>query len=363
MVLTNNWIALLWVGAGGMAMHHFLPKERLGKTVASRWTMWAAIALVIPLILWAGFRIDTGDTGIYRRKFLEAPSSLAAIPSYLEEHNKDRGFSVLMILMKKVIGDADVLFFLLIAMFQMVCLAVVYRRYSPDFCFSIFLFLVSTDYFSWLFNGMRQFIAVAGVFACTGLMLKRKYVPLILVILFLSTIHGSALIMLPIVFVCMGKAWNRRTILLILATVVIITFVEEFTDILDTLMAQTQYSDILSNEIWLNDDGTNILRVLVYSVPAFLALVGRGYIRQANDPVVNLSVNMSICAAAFYFLSSYTSGIYVGRIPIYMSLYSYISLPWLLRNIFTRDSTRLMYGACIGAYLVFFYIQMYMAWA
>ena len=242
------------------------------------------------------------------------PATLSQIPEYLSNNTKDKGFSVLVILIKSIIGNSDVMFFLLIAIFQMVCLVMVYRKYSTNYLFRIFLFVASTDYFSWMFNGMRQFIAAAGIFACTTLMLKKKYFPVVLIILALSTIHGAALIMLPIVFVAQGKAWNKKTVLLIIA------FVGQFTPILDTLMAETQYSDILINEIWLNDDGTSIIRVIVYSVPALLSLVGKKFIDNENNPVVNLSVNMSICAAAFYLLSSVTSGIYVGRIPIYMSL-------------------------------------------
>lgn len=364
MVLTNNWFALLWIPIIGLAMHIMIPQKRVrinGK-IEYRWEMWMAILAIIPYVVWAGYRIDTGDTGVYRKLFLSAPATLSQIPEYLSNNTKDKGFSVLVILIKSIIGNSDVMFFLLIAIFQMVCLVMVYRKYSTNYLFSIFLFVASTDYFSWMFNGIRQFIAAAGIFACTTLMLKKKYFPVVLIILALSTIHGSALIMLPIVFVAQGKAWNKKTVLLIIAIVLATAFVGQFTPILDTLMAETQYSDILTNEIWLNDDGTNIIRVIVYSVPTLLSLVGKKFIDNENNPVVNLSVNMSICAAAFYLLSSVTSGIYVGRIPIYMSLYSYISLPWLLKNIFTDKSMKIMYVFTIVLYLLFFYYQMFVIW-
>lgn len=364
MVLTNNWFALLWIPIIGSVMHMMIPKTsiQINGKIEYRWGIWMAILAIIPYAIWSGYRIDTGDTGVYRQLFLNAPATFTQIPEYLSANTKDKGFSVLVIIIKSVIGNSDVMFFLLIAIFQMVCLAIVYRKYSVDYLFSIFLFVASTDYFSWMFNGMRQFIAAAGIFACTALMLKKKYFPVVLIILALSTIHGSALIMLPIVFVTQGRAWNKKTVVLIIAIVLATAFVEQFTPLLDTLMAETQYSDILTNEIWLNDDGTNIIRVIVYSIPALLSLVGKKFIDNANDPVINLSVNMSICAAAFYLLSSVTSGIYVGRIPIYMSLYSYISLPWLLKNIFTDRSTKIMYILTIVLYLMFYYYQMFVTW-
>lgn len=130
------------------------------------------------------------------------------------------------------------------------------------------MFVASTDYMSWMFNGMRQFIAVSITLGAFSYILEKQYVPMIGLILLAATIHGSALLMLPLVFVIQGRAWNRRTLLLIAAVCGAILFMGQFTDVLDHLLAETQYSDIVTNEIWQHDDGTNLLRVLFYSIPA-----------------------------------------------------------------------------------------------
>lgn len=363
MVLTNNWMTLVWLLLAGSVLY-FFPRQKVIELGRKRyiWSIASAISLVIPYIIWAGFRVDTGDTGAYRYSFMHAPATITELPSYVISQTKDQGFSVLTVLLKAIIGNSDVIYFLIIAAFQMLCLAFVYRKYSVNYLFSIFLFVASTDYFSWLFNGMRQFIAVTGIFACTGLMLKKKYLSLVVVILLLSTIHASALIMIPVVYICQGRAWNKKTLFFIFSMAILIAFIDKFTPVIDTMMAETQYSDIMTNEVWLNDDGTNILRVFVYSVPAILSFIGKRYVEQENIPIINLSVNMSICAAAVYFLSNVTSGVYVGRLPVYMSLYSYISLPWLFENMFTLESKKIMYLLAIAAYVVFFYYQMFVAW-
>ena len=136
------------------------------------------------------------------------------------------------------------------------------------------MFVASTDYMSWMFNGMRQFIAVSITLGAFSYILEKRYVPVIGLILLAATIHGSALLMLPLVFVIQGRAWNRRTLLLIAVVCGAILFMGQVTDVLDHLLAETQYSDIVTNEIWQNDDGTNLLRVLFYSIPALLALWG-----------------------------------------------------------------------------------------
>ena len=74
-------------------------------------------------------------------------------------------------LLKTVIGNSDVLFFLIIAAFQILCICFIYRKYSVNLWFSLFLFIASGDYISWVFNGMRQFIAVTLIFACLPLLI------------------------------------------------------------------------------------------------------------------------------------------------------------------------------------------------
>ena len=64
MTLTNYWWLLIWVFVGGGALMIFVPKQRElvnGKKV-ERWTVPAALILILPYILWAGFRPDSfGD--------------------------------------------------------------------------------------------------------------------------------------------------------------------------------------------------------------------------------------------------------------------------------------------------------------
>ena len=57
MILTNYWWMLIWILGGGV-LAIFVPKQQElvnGKKV-ERWTMPAALILILPYILWAGFR-------------------------------------------------------------------------------------------------------------------------------------------------------------------------------------------------------------------------------------------------------------------------------------------------------------------
>ena len=357
-------LILIWIGAMALlANQRGLKRTELvcGEEV-QRFPWWFAFVVFVPVIWMAGHRGYIGDTGAYLSGFLGMPDSFAGIPAFAETRPKDTGFYVFSAILKQFIGNRGVWYFTVLAAIQGISLLTIYRKYSSSYILSLFLFLASTDYISWMYNGIRQFMAVTIIFAATSLMLRKKYVPLILVILFASLFHQSALLMIPIVLIAQGRAWNTRTLLFIAAAVVAVLFVDRFTDFLDTALEETQYANVVSDYTSWNDDGTNPIRVLVYSVPAILAFVGRKRIMYEDNRLINLCANFSLITAGLYLVSMVTSGIFLGRIPIYTSLYSYILLPWEIESLFTRESRVLMYVAMIAGYLGLYYYQMHITW-
>lgn len=361
--LTNYWLPLIWVCAASFILNMF-PKKRelVGGRVREQWFWAIAVALVIPLVIWAGARTRMGDTGAYRINFYNAPSEFSTLPSYLKIHTKDQGFIVLMTAFKSlgITNPRD--FFMIIAAVQMLCMVCTFRKYSPNYWLCIFMFVASTDYFSWMFNGMRQFIATTVLFAAFPLLVKGHFLSYCLVALVMSRIHGTALMMIPLAYIMQGKAMNRKTLLLIAVTVLLMPFADRFMPLLTDALSDTQYSDVTSNEIWANDDGTNALRVLVYSVPALIILIGWRYIVNSNDRVMNLCVNGALMTMAMYLVSMVTSGVYIGRLPIYTTFYGYMAIPWVLERIFEKSSRNLIILFLVVCYCIFYYYQLGIGW-
>ena len=363
--LNSYWWLLIWLFAVGF-FFYFVKHEQtepvLGKQ-ERRWQPWAAVIVALPYVLWAGCRGYVGDTYAYRETFKSMPSLVSEWGTYLADITKDKGFSVFGLIVKSVVGNHPVIYFLVLALIQMVCMAAVFRKFSSSYWFSIFVFIASTDYMSWMFNGVRQFLAVTVIFAATALIVNKKFIPAVLVILFASTFHQSALLMLPVIFIIQGKAFNKMTLICIALAVLALVFADQFTDILETLMEDTQYSSVVSDwESW-EDDGMNPIRVLVYSVPTILAILGIRIIRAEDDPVINLCVNAGIITTALGIIAMGTSGIFMGRLPIYTSLYSScILLPWEIDHIFTEQSAKIMKVLAVVLYCAFFYYQMHNTW-
>ena len=354
--MSNYYLILVWVAVAwmiGLCTKVQRTEYVCGEKVQRYCPLWAFL-IYLPLVIWSGFRGYVGDTGAYMEMFREIPSGLRNIPSYMDTIEKDKGFYLFSAVIKNLISDNVNIYFIILALIQVALLIKVYRKYSSNYIVTFFLFIASTDYISWMFNGIRQFTAVTITFFAFEYILKKKYVPAVLIVLFAALFHGSALLVLPFIFIAQGQAWNKKTILFIIAVIVAVMFIGKFTDILDTLLAETQYKNVVSDWQEWQDDGTNIIRVLVYAIPSILYLVGLRFIKYADDPVINLCTNMSIASVGFYVVSMFTSGIFIGRLPIYFSLYGYILLPWEIEHMFSEKSIKLVYLAMIAGYLGFY---------
>lgn len=357
-------LVLIWLGVAAFISSTLGQQSAVnicGKYEKRYSLIWAFIVM-LPVIWWAGHRGYVADTPVYVEQFKSMPNAMSEFSEYMESVSKDKGFFAFSALIRIFVTQDPVVYLIILAAIQGGILAWVYRKYSTNYVISIFLFIASTDYISWMYNGIRQFTAVTITFLAFGLILKKKYIPSILLILLASMFHQSALLVIPFIFLAQGKAWNKKTVLFILVMLVVIVGAGSFTGMLDEMLADTQYKNVVTDWTTSSDDGTNILRVLVYSVPAILSFTGRKTIQKENNSVINLCANMSIVSAGFYLLSAFTSGIFIGRLPIYFSLYGYILLPWELEHLFDEQNSKLIKGCMIVAYLLFYYYSMHIAW-
>ena len=365
--MSQYLLVIIWLGILYLVSRNadvYTNEKNFGKN-ETRVSVAFAIFSVLPLIYWTATRAHWYfDTGTYVKAFSEMPSTFDGISSYMETVTKDEGFFILSVFIKLIFGNNPEIYFGVLASIQLIILALVFRKYSSNYVLTLFLFVASTDYLSWAHNGIRQFTAVILVFSATEWMLQKKYIQLIAVILLASTIHGSALLMLPVVIVIQGTPWNKKTMLAIAIFALAIFYAENFTNVLDVMLDDTQYTNVVSDWQLGGDNGTNPVRVFIYSVPTILSLIGYRYIRIANDAVINMACNMGILSTLLYLLSMVTSGIFIGRLPIYCSLYAMgILLPWELDNMFTKKSSELMKMALILGFIGFYYLQIHFIWS
>lgn len=208
-----------------------------------------------------------------------------------------------------------------------------------------------------MMNGLRQFMAVTIIFMATPLLVKKKYVSMILVVLLASTIHTSALIMLPVIFIVQGEIWNWKTISFSILSIIAMYVFSINIEVMDLLLVGTEYAGTAATWGALGDDGVNPIRVLVNAIPMLLSFVGRDIIKKDNNPIINICVNMSIITTGIYLIGMVTSGIMIGRLPIYTSLYNLILLPYLAKKVFAKDSIRLVNVLMVLLYFIYYFFE------
>lgn len=326
-----------------------------------RVNLFFALMTFSVIIFFASLRSSVADTGAYISMFKSYPNDLSQIDGLLNGVAKRYpGFLVLTVILKKFTSDYNV-WFTIIAVISGICVMIPLYKYSSNFGVSAFLFMASCQ-FSWMFNGMRQFLVASIIFACTGLVLRRKFIPYAIIVCLLSTIHTSALILIPMYFIVTGEPWNKRTMLFVGGIILAILFTSKFTGMLEDVVENTDYATSME-EFKETDDGTSIMRIAVESVPVIIAFVYRNRIKDKLTPIIKLSINMSLVASGLYVISKIArSGIMLGRLPIYFSMYNLILLPWLIKNIFNKEEKRLVYYLMIVLYIAFFYYQMVVTW-
>lgn len=326
-----------------------------------RWKLFWAFLVFVPVIHLASIGTPRSDTSAYISAYVNSEASLSSIADAIRIHESGFAYEIFQDSIK-IITDGNVAAFrVVLALCHIVPVIMVFRKYSISYLFSSFLFIATGCHIAWMMNGLRQFLAVSIIFAGTTFIIRRKYIPAIILILAASTVHTSALVMLPVIFIVQGRAWNKKTLLYIIIAVIAMLVFSRRIELVDTLLVGTEYEGTIANMMQYGDDGVNPLRVAINAVPVVLAYYCRETIARKNDPVVNMCVNMSIINLGIYFVAMVTSGIMIGRVPIYVSLYTFILLPYLLKEIYWGDlDVILKVGSLIG-YMLYYLIQ-YRGW-
>ena len=316
--------------------------------------IWAMFTFAY-IIFWVGIRSGVADTATYIAAFKAYPTNLSFISEILTSDSKSPGFEIVQLLFKCVISEDYHAWLMTIAVLSGVPIMLVLRKRSCNFFYSSFLFIVML-HFSWMLNGIRQFVVTAILFLLSDWILERRTIPFIIAVLLLSTIHFTALVMIPVYFIVTEKPFGKKVILFCIVLLICIIFIGPFIDTLEDMLSHTTYAGYTDQ--FVQDDGVNPLRVLVMLVPPVIAFAGRRRIVDINDSYINICINMSIVSAGLYLLGMFTSGILIGRLPIYFELYNLILLPYVIKKCFTPASSKLLYILSTVGYGLFYFFQM-----
>ncbi len=371
--MTAYWIMFIWATVVGIFSKANSNSDRslkdnkaYGNTLIKSWMI-----MLVPVIICA-CRSGFYDTYSYMREFRSSPP-LSHLSSYLSGMGSAKVFYGIQILFYNIISSDPQVWISFIAILQSILLINFINKYSVDVGFSFFLFIANSMMMAWMFNGLKQFFATLVLASFIHFLVKKEYSKYLVVLLFVSGIdflfetlnledppwifggiHQTAIIMIPIIFCVTGKILNKRMIAMLLAVsaILISGLMDSF---LELTTENTQYAEDLAYV--QADNGMSFFRLAVNLVPVVLILIKKKEIEKSNvNNIVSISINMSVTSALIYLCGSITSGIFVGRLPIYCEIYNLILYPWLFENPYKKEKVWLKPILYI-CYTIYFYFQ------
>ena len=356
----NVWvyyIAMLLCGAGALIMNagnveYSLIDATTGKRSRRNAQVYLiTFVLVGYIVFWAAVRNGIIDTPEYIDGYTRIDASRSLKSFFLDDTEKAALFKVYQVVLRRM-GLNWKQYLASIAIISGFFVFYGISKYSDDVPFSVYLFMAGLHFY-WLFNGVRQFLVVCIFFACLRWVVEKKLFRIIILVVFLCFLHSTAWIIIPIYFIANMKNWSYGIYACILATMaVVILFPNQFTALLDD-----SFEDYNIAEQFAKDDGVNILRFLVSIVTPALAFVYREQLAEYENPYINVMINMSLITGGLYAVGVVTSGIYIGRLPIYTDLFSLLLLPFIIRRVLPKNLRGPIGITAILFYLLYFFLQ------
>ena len=226
-------------------------------------------------------------------------------------------------------------------------------RASSSYWLSMFLLIAGMYYFD-LFNGMRQMIATALMFAAYPLARKKKWIPLFLVTLVAYGFHESSyLVFLVFLFAAYARPGKGLfwAVILVFSGVYLLynNLIDAFiTTLIESGSAYANYEETLARL----DLGANFLRFALTAVPVLFGCFAWKYLRQQREDV-GMLLNISLINALFMLLA--TRNWIFARICMFFGIYNILLWPEILKC-FEKKSRILMTWGVVIVYFAYFWL-------
>lgn len=300
------------------------------------------LGVILTLALISGLRSNIGDTYFYKHAFEVNDFTWNQVKT-----QENIGFWIFQMILKHFSDDPQILVFITAAITN-ILIILVFMKYSRHFELSTYVYITGGLYLVTM-NGIRQSLTAAIIFTATRFIINGNFFAYALIVLFASTFHESALILLPIYFLVRYKAWSRATLMLLVIAVVIVIGFDQFSSILFSSLEDTQYGHYKD----FQEGGANIIRVAVFGSPLIIAFFGREKLREIF-PESDYIVNMALFGFVFMIVS--TQNWIFARFNIYFEMYQLILVGWIVK-LFHEKEQRLVYLGVIVCYFLFYYYE------
>lgn len=224
------------------------------------------------------------------------------------------------------------------------------KRYSVSPAFSMLIFFSIGTYVMYV-AAMKQCFAMFFLLLSIPYAEEKKYFRfyLLVAVAILFHTHAFMFAILPFLF---GKPWGKVT----WAGLLVAIFAMATYDVtLGAFMRYAQSIGALVDESEVFDGHQiNILRVFVYWVPSIFAFFFRKRLFSDSSRIENLFANMAIVGSIILMLGTVQAANLFARMAAYFEIAQTITIPWMLKKLFTRQSAKIMMIGAGALYFVYF---------
>lgn len=248
------------------------------------------------------------------------------------------------------ISDNYHIYFLLPALLSSFAVVKLFKKYSVNPALSMLVFFSLGTYIVYV-AALKQCFAIFFLLLSIPYAEEKKYVRfyLLVAIAILFHTHAFMFLILPLLF---GRPWGIITYLGLLTTIFAMLTYDR------TLGAFMEYAQSIGA---LVDEGEvfdghqiNLMRVAVYWIPPILAFVFRKHLFRGSSRRENLFVNMSIVCAMILTIGTVQAANLFARMAAYFEIATAISLPWMIKRLFTKRSAQFVTVCAAVLYFGYF---------
>lgn len=319
--------------------------EKYNKNLSSKYFVVITLCILVAV---PALRTNIGDTYVYKQSF-ESMGSKTLVDIFNDYG--DVGYYVFTFYLYKISSNPQIMIFVT-ALITQVCYFKFFYKYRTYLELEIFMYITS-GYFFVTMNGIRQSLAAGILVLATKYLIDRNLKKYLLIVIFASLVHQSALIMILVYFIVRSKPFSKETFIMIFGAVIGVMLFNELIPLLFKLLQGSNYEHYEQVFKEGTEQGANIFRVFVVMVPVILSYLKKEDLEKWKNGRV--FINMAIINLIFMIFSLKTW--IFARFTIYFNLYNCILLPCIISKSSNQKEKRILYLFFILCYLLFFLVE------
>ncbi|MGH2079317.1 EpsG family protein [Aerococcus urinaeequi] len=250
------------------------------------------------------------------------------------------GIRIIAALSSSIHHDSSTMFF--IASLITVSLSVwTMFKYSNTFSLSILLYIFVGAWHG-SFNGVRQYLACAILFAGHRYIIKREFRKYFLIVFLASTFHISALSMIVLYFVPRRQLKHKDIILLGIFIILGLSLYDPALELVSNVLMNSNRNPLSTENSYVTQQ-VSILRIGVMVAPTILYLIINPKDKLRLED--NFYINMLFINASVYIITMNSA--YFARFAIYTNIYIALGFPKIFKGVDKKLSLFIIYIALI----------------